>query len=69
MSKPFTEMSVEELRQFMDEHRGEDIEEEAFNEYYTRLDWKPLASADASVEEIEQAVKNLITEKTGRTFD
>ena len=64
MPKPFSQMSVEELRQFMHDNRGEEIEEEAFNEYYTRLDWKPLCNEHATVEEIEQAVNRLITEKT-----
>ena len=64
MSKPFSEMTVEELRQFMQKHRGEDVEEKAFAEYHARLDWKPLFDENASVEEIEQAANRLIAEKT-----
>lgn len=64
MPKPFNEMTIEELRQFMHNHRGEDIEEEAFNEYYTRCEWKPLCSKNATVEEVGQAVDRLISEKT-----
>ena len=63
MPKPFSQMSIEELRQFMQDHRGEEIEEEAFNEYYIRLDWKPLCNKYATVEEVEQAVNWLIAEK------
>lgn len=65
MSKLFTEMTIDELRQFMHDHQGESIEEEAFNEYYKREDWKLLCEADATYEEVEQAVNRLIAEKTG----
>ncbi|MGF1478748.1 MAG: hypothetical protein ACFB4I_04585 [Cyanophyceae cyanobacterium] len=63
MSKSFTEMSTEELRQLFLDHRGEKVGDEAFAEYYNRLDWKPLFDESATVEEIGEAVNRLIAKK------
>lgn len=57
-------MTVEELREDMHEHRGEESEELAFVEYSSRLNWRSVPD-DAPLEEQERIINELIARKIG----
>ena len=62
MSKPFTDMTIEELRKQMNEHQDNETGELAYLEYRSRLDWKKV-SAFASPEAEKRIIERIISEK------
>jgi hypothetical protein len=63
MSKPLEEMTVQELRKYMFDHRGNPQEwEKAFELFDRKAEWKSVP-AGATLEEEKQIIKDLIAKR------
>lgn len=64
MSKPLEEMTVDELRHYMREHRDNDEEwERAYDLFHEKADWQKPPKFN-SAEEEEKFIEDLIASKT-----
>ena len=63
MSKPFKDMTNEELKSYIDANQDNESSEEAFLEFSSRLDWNKVPS-NTSPEQTKQIIEDLIAEKT-----
>ncbi len=64
MSKPLEEMTTEELRQYMFDHRNNDQEwSRAFELFNEKAEWKKVPP-NASPEEEKRIIQELIAQRT-----
>ena len=65
MSKSFKDMTNDELEKYFNNHQDDENSELAFLEYSSRLDWNKVP-ADATPEEEQQIIENLIAQKSDK---
>ena len=63
MSKPFKDMTKEELESYIDKNQNSENIEEAFLEFSSRLNWNKVPKS-ASPEQTKQIIEDLIAERT-----
>jgi hypothetical protein len=63
MSKSLTEMSIEELKAYLFDHKNDDLQwSQAYEEFRTRPGWTNVP-ADTPIEEQERILEELIARK------
>ena len=63
MSKPLEEMTIKELRQYMFNHRNDDLEwSKAFELFNEKADWKTIP-AGTSAEEEKRILDEIIAQR------